>query len=201
MRVYVTSAAIARQFPADDIGIILCEHIRHATEWDFILDNGAYVAWKNNTEWDEKSWLRLAQKVSEKDRVQWAVVPDVVTDREATLRSYQRWAGFMKYQLGFRLAMAVQDGMTPTDIPTDDGDSIGPDIIFVGGSTEWKWKSLRTWTAAFDRVHVGKANTLRQLTAAYDAGADSVDGSGFSFAPQRKALRQFHNRIKMPRML
>ena len=201
MRVYVTSAAIARRFPADDIGIILCDHNLNATEWDVVLDNGAYVAWKNEVEWDEKSWLQLAQKVSARDRVQWAVVPDVVTDREATLRSYQRWAQHMRCDLGFNLAIAVQDGMTPTDIPTGAGDSIRPDVIFVGGSTDWKWKTLRTWTTAFDRIHVGKVNTLRQLTAAHDAGAESVDGSGFSFAPQRKALRQFHNRIKMPRML
>ena len=201
MRIYVTSANIARRFPFEDIGIILCDHNLNCVEFDFVLDNGAYVAWKNGTKWDEKKWLRLAKRISKKERVQWAVVPDVVTDREATLRSYQRWAGFMKYQLGFRLAMAVQDGMTPTDIPTDDGDSIGPDTIFVGGSTEWKWRVLHIWVKAFPHVHVGKVNSLKQLTAAHDAGAESIDGSGFSFAPQRKALRQFHNLIKTPRML
>jgi len=201
MRVYVPDSTIAKRFSGEDIGIILCSHDRKCTGWDFVFDNGAYVSWKNKVEWDERKWLRLAKKISTKSRVQWAVVPDVVTDRAATLESWHQWAGYMKYELGFRLAMAVQDGMTPADIPSDAGDIIRPDVIFVGGSTEWKWRTLYTWVNAFPRIHVGKANSLRQLSAAHDAGVESVDGTGVTFAAGRVTLRQYFNRIKTPRML
>ena len=193
--------SIARQFPNADIGIILGNRDRACVGMDCVFDNGAYTAWKNNIEWNEEAWLKLAKRLSKKARVQWAVVPDVVADCNATLGAWRRWAGVMKFELGFNLAMAVQDGMTPADVPCDTGDSICPDVIFIGGTTDWKWSSLYTWTNAFERVHVGKVNSLRQLTAAHDAGVESIDGTGFTYKENRKYITQYLNRIKTPRML
>lgn len=38
---------------------------------------------------------------------------------------------------------------------------IQPDIIFVGGTTDWKWATVKTWCTLFPR------------------GAESCDGSGW----------------------
>jgi hypothetical protein len=55
----------------------------------------------------------------------------------------------------------------------------GADVIFVGGTTEWKWRNLRQWTDNFPRVHVGRVNSEKLLWAAHEAGAESCDGTGW----------------------
>ena len=52
-------------------------------------------------------------------------------------------------------------------------------VVFVGGTTAWKWKTLRTWTENFPRVHVGRVNTDRMLWMAHECGAESCDGTGW----------------------
>ena len=102
----------------------------------------------------------------------WIAVPDVVANREETIKSwwrhYEKVATFCP-----RLAFVVQDGMVAADVPEN------ATVIFVGGTTEWKWKSLRTWTENFPRVHVGRVNTDRLLWQAHDCGAESCDGTGW----------------------
>ncbi len=71
------------------------------------------------------------------------------------------------------MAIAVQDGMTPSDVPKE------ASVIFVGGTTSWKWRNLKTWTENFPRVHVGRVNTYKLLWMAHDAGAESADGTGW----------------------
>lgn len=72
--------------------------------------------------------------------------------------------------------LAVQDGMTPADIP---GLECG---IFVGGSTEWKLQTMRTWTQFAHQngqiCHIGRVNTRKRMQLCSDIGADSFDGSG-----------------------
>ena len=46
----------------------------------------------------------------------WVLVPDVVADREATLAKWEQYAP-VAVRYGWPLAIAVQDGMTPADIP------------------------------------------------------------------------------------
>jgi hypothetical protein len=82
---------------------------------------------------------------------------------------------------GVKMALAVQDGMTAADVPAE------ADVVFIGGSTSWKWRSLPEWTAAFPRVHVGRVNSLRLLLMAENAGAESCDGTGWFRDPTRLA--------------
>ena len=76
--------------------------------------------------------------------------------------------------------MAVQDGMEPGDVPAEAG------VVFVGGSTEWKWRTVRDWCDAFDRVHVGRVNTNGKLWECHEAGAESCDGTGWFRGDQRQ---------------
>ena len=139
----------------------------------FGLDNGRFAAWAHKKDWDESEFLGLLDRVVD-TRVKplWVVVPDVVTDRDGTLRQWDAWAPRLG-RYGWPLAMAVQDGMTPDDVPQD------ADVVFVGGSTEWKRATLHDWTDAFDRVHVGRINSPRWLWVCDRAGVESCDGTGW----------------------
>jgi hypothetical protein len=77
--------------------------------------------------------------------------------------------------------LAVQDGMTDADI----GCLIGPRVgVFVGGSTEWKEKTIGSWSRLSRErgawCHVGRVNTHRRIEMCLDGGAHSFDGSSAS---------------------
>lgn len=145
----------------------------------YALDNGAYPAWNNNQPWDREAFLNLLRTASGyfltgtiKAAPLWIVVPDVVADREATIERWHEWGPELRY-FGWPLAFAVQDGMTQADVPGD------ADVIFVGGTTEWKWRTMWQWCQDNPRVHVGRVNGYGGLWDCHDAGAESCDGTGW----------------------
>ena len=140
----------------------------------YALDNGAFGAWANKWPWDANAFLAHIEKSKTAHKPLWVVVPDVVADMDATLISWHEWSPQLRVILpNVPLAFAVQDGMTPYHVPKD------ADVIFVGGTTEWKWRNLKMWTEAHPRVHVGRVNSERLLWMAHDAGAESCDGTGW----------------------
>lgn len=162
--------------------------------WSYVpyaLDNGAWPAYKNNRPWDETEWhwlLRWAQRSMQAPL--WALVPDVVGDREGTLARWPQYVDEIR-NLGFRAAFAIQDGMTFGDVPDHEC------ALFLGGSTEWKLAAIRPWCQYFPgRVHVGRVNTWGRLVDCWRAGAVSVDGTGWfrrgrGGSSQRSDLRRF----------
>jgi hypothetical protein len=138
----------------------------------YALDNGAFPAWTNNKPWDEAAFVEMLNTASVSAVPRWVVVPDVVTNREATIERWHEWAPRLR-AFGWPLAFAVQDGMTQSDVPAD------ADVIFVGGTTEWKWATIWTWCKRNARVHVGRVNGYRGLWHCHDAGAESCDGTGW----------------------
>ena len=141
----------------------------------YALDNGAFSAWKEKEEWDEHAYIALLEKARRATYPLWAAVPDVVCDREATIAKWPKWSQKIREILPHTpLAFVVQDGMTPADVPAD------AEVIFVGGGDDFKWQTLRTWTANFPRVHVGRVNSERKLWQCDDAGAESCDGTGWT---------------------
>ena len=139
----------------------------------YALDNGAFGAWLNKREWDEQAFLDLLDRARSHIRPLWVAVPDVVANAEATKARWPEWSQRIRKIINVPLAFVVQDGMTVADLPQD------ADVLFVGGSTEWKWRNLKMWTAAHPRVHVGRVNSERLLWMAHDAGAESCDGTGW----------------------
>lgn len=138
----------------------------------YALDNDAFGAFKNGTEWDENAWLAMLEQASKVDHPPlWAIVPDVVGDREATIRSYHKYEHVVA-SYGFTKAFAVQDGMTPSDVPKT------ASVVFVGGTTSWKWRNLTTWTDNFPRVHVGRVR-MTKLMRCLQLGVESCDGTGW----------------------
>lgn len=139
----------------------------------YALDNGAFGAWLNKREWDEQAFLDLLDRARYVRLPMWVAVPDVVADAEATKARWAEWSKRIREVIKVPLAFVVQDGMTVADVPDD------ADVLFVGGSTEWKWRNLKMWTDAHPRVHVGRVNSERLLWMAHEAGAESCDGTGW----------------------
>ena len=153
-------------------------------EMPWALDCGTFPAWSKGECWRHRAFYdgmdRLHPRwLSAMHRPRFVVVPDWPTDRERTLR---RWAAHAPrvQRYGLPLAFAVQDGMTPADVPPE------AEVVFVGGSTEWKWRTVPTWCAAFPRVHVGRVNSYSALRTAAEAGAESCDGTGWFRGDQRQ---------------
>lgn len=143
----------------------------------YALDNGAFAG---GEDWQESDWLRLLKwaKMSGQRPI-WMIVPDVVGDRIRTIRKWNIYYPRLA-EYGWPLAFAVQDGMTVDDVPC------GASVIFVGGTTAWKWRTVRMWAENFPRVHVGRVNTYRRLWDAHEAGAESCDGTGWMRGDQKQ---------------
>lgn len=147
--------------------------------WDWVnpplayaLDNGAWPAYKNGRHWDEGKFLKLVDRATRCPiPPKFLIVPDVVGNCAATLESWHCWYPKLK-SLGWPLAFAVQDGMQPEHIPDT------ADLIFVGGSQEWKFANMAYWCANYP-CHVGQINTGKRLYECHAAKALSVDGTGW----------------------
>jgi len=154
------------------------------------LDNGAFGAFTRGDTFDIDAWLAHIDLAHQQCQPSWMVVPDVVADRQKTIESWDRWADHLNEQYPRTpLAMAVQDGMTTDDVLPN------VDVIFVGGTTEWKWRNLHLWTDNFPRVHVARVNTERLLWMAHEAGAESCDGTGW-FRGDEQQLAGLHRYLE-----
>ncbi len=139
----------------------------------FALDNDAFGAWTTGREWSEEAWLAMLRTIKQSGFTpRWVLVPDVVADREATLA---KWKVYSKVAARFDwpLAIAVQDGMQADDLPGD------AQVVFVGGTTSWKWRSLPMWAETGRRIHVGRVNEVEKLFVCERLGVESVDGTGW----------------------
>ena len=138
----------------------------------FAMDNDAFSAWTKQREWDHTAWVRMLQQVKASGLTpRWILVPDVVTDRDATLKKWDKHRDEAA-AWGWPLAFAVQDGMTTGDLPD-------APVLFVGGSTDWKWESLEMWVKTGRRIHVGRVNEVDKLAYCEALGVESVDGTGW----------------------
>ena len=146
----------------------------------FVLDNDAFTAWRDKKEWSVDAWRTMLQWVRMTlQKPLWAAVPDVVTNREATLENWPRYRDEIK-NLGWNAAFCVQDGMAPDDVPAD------ADVVFVGGSDRWKFPNLSVWTKNFPRVHCARVNSPEMIEACERLGCESIDGTGWFRDPSRK---------------
>jgi len=151
----------------------------------FALDNGAFACWDpkdnsfNEDRWREtepqwKHLLAWSQKTEFKPM--WAVVPDRPGHAVETFR---RWAEYSPdvFLAGIPLALAVQDGMTAPMVrhlyPQ-------PEVIAIGGTTDFKWSTVEMWVKEFPRVHVLRCNSPAKLHYLEKLGVESTDGTGWN---------------------
>lgn len=151
----------------------------------YALDNGAYSCWVESTnEFDEDKWAvkevlwnRLIHFWVHMNRQKplWAIVPDRPGGAEDTFLKWSKFAGIVQ-STGIPIALAVQNGMTPNDVRQLNPP---PDVICVGGSTEWKWETLEMWVSEFRRVHLLRCNKPSKLDYLEYLGVESCDGTGW----------------------
>lgn len=154
--------------------------IRRIDGWGvkWAVDNGAYSGL------DAPAFLRLLAAVAMTPKCMWVAAPDVVGDAIQTIRKFSIWGPLIK-ELGLPVAMVSQDGLTPEMVPWG-----LMDALFVGGTDSFKLsdESVSIVRQAKDRgklIHVGRVNSKVRIRAAIAMGADSVDGSQFSWWPRR----------------
>lgn len=157
----------------------------------YALDNGAYGAMKNNKPFDDEAFEAHVAWAQEKDTAPlWLAVPDVVGDKEATVYEWHRRAPQLRERTGWNMALCVQDGMETSVL-----DELRPDVVFIGGSTDWKWSTLASWCAAHPRIHVGRCNSPKRLYECAELGVESVDGTGW-FRGDQKQYQGLHDFLK-----
>lgn len=157
----------------------------------YALDNGAFGAFTRQESFDTVAFLKLLEWSSVREiEPLWVVVPDEVGEPRATLEKWSEWAPRIRDNFGYQLALAVQDGMVPKDIERL---TVAPDVLFVGGSIKWKWKTMPLWCETHPRVHIGRVNSPERLYRCWDLGVESVDGTGWFRGDQAQleGLRRF----------
>lgn len=121
----------------------------------------------------EEPFLLMLEEIRQENfKPLWVAVPDTVGDKEKTLENWEKYAPICS-EYGHPLAFVAQDGMEPSDVPTE------ASVVFLGGSFRWKWRNAETFCGAFPRVHIGRVNTVGKLWRAAEMGAESVDGTGW----------------------
>jgi hypothetical protein len=144
----------------------------------YALDNGAFAAWDQDDNvwredlWDVEAWRKMIRWAdANTQKPQWAIVPDWIGSGERTI---ERWYQF-KDEVPFQKALAVQNGMGVAQAR-----ELEPDVICVGGTTEWKWKTIEMWAKEFPRVHVLRVNSPTKLDWLEQLGVESCDGTGWN---------------------
>ncbi len=140
------------------------------------IDNGAWKAFKQNKPFDERAFRSVVDlNIDEADFV---VLPDIVAGGPRSLAFSLSWLTYLRGAKS--LLLPVQDGMSVHSVV--DVLASEPKIgIFLGGSTEWKLKTMYQWgevAASTGRhYHIGRVNSARRIRLAAEAGADSFDGT------------------------
>jgi hypothetical protein len=115
------------------------------------------------------------------NRTLFAAAPDVLGDHSATVERARPVLCLIR-TLGLKAAFVAQDGWEDETTPWDECDA-----IFVGGSTDFKFRGGRQAVAAAKRrgkwAHMGRVNSLERLRAAKSIGCDSADGTFLRFGP------------------
>jgi hypothetical protein len=187
-----------------DIGLLITPlipgYLKHANKYPFVaIDNGVF---SKKTPFSEVKFRKLLDQVSGdkavKPKVLFVVAPDVVGDAAATLDRFTPWSNEIRAK-GLPVALAAQDGLESMmdKIPWD-----LVDVLFVGGSTEWKTgqmapKQRKQWLSLFGEahlrgipIHMGRANTNERISGvAQEIGAGSVDGTLLAFGPTKNLVR------------
>lgn len=140
------------------------------------MDNGAFSGF------DEGAFVRMLERFHRAPGCLFVTAPDVVADAAATRDRWVFWSRLLR-GLGLPPAFVAQDGLEPHQVPWSDMGA-----LFIGGSTAYKESpaALSLIGVAKARgmwAHVGRVNGQRRYRLMLMAGADSVDGSSFSIAP------------------
>jgi hypothetical protein len=140
------------------------------------MDNGAFSGF------DEGAFIRMLERFADVPGCLFVTAPDFVGDAASTLERWLFWSRLL-LGIGHRPAFVAQNGLTADRVPWDE---LG--ALFIGGDDAFKdgdvARSLCGIAKAKGKwVHWGRVNGKRRYELAIKAGADSIDGTGFSMYP------------------
>jgi hypothetical protein len=173
-------AKIMRQYRKYKIGRMMVSYKFEPYDGEnWALDNGAFIAWKNKTEFNEEQFLDFvdyALKLHHEGKPPYfAVCPDIVAGGQESLLFSMYWIQLLPKELKWYLV--VQDGMKSKDVINCLEYFHG---IFLGGTNEFKQTALY-WKIIADYFnkpfHYGRAGTKTKIIHATNVGATSLDSS------------------------
>lgn len=151
-------------------------HIPDYAAWT--IDNGCF---NRATYVGDEAYLAWLEKLPR--TALFAPAPDVVGDAAATLAKSLPVLAKIR-ALGFKAAFVAQDGSEAEGmIPWE-----AFDVLFIGGSTEWKLGPAAAALIAEARargkgVHMGRVNSGKRYKLAMSLGAHTADGTYLAFGP------------------
>lgn len=139
-------------------------------------DNGCFVGL------DPGAFMRMLYAYRKKDGCLFVTVPDAVADAAETLQLWKFWSPVVR-TCGRPPAFVAQNGLTSDRVPWDEFET-----LFIGGDDLYKDSKAVQVLCGYAKsrgkwVHWGRVNGKRRYELAMRAGADSIDGTGFSMAP------------------
>lgn len=142
----------------------------------FAIDNGAWSNYQRKEPFDNEGFRRLVE--THGAAAEFVVIPDKVCEGMKSLEFSLLWLEELRHLR--RLLLPVQDGMSAADVGAVLRREPGLGI-FLGGSTEWKLRTLYGWgmvAHAFGcYFHVGRVNTKKRIQLCAEAGVTSIDGT------------------------
>ena len=181
--------AVIEQMSSGALGLIITPNDRrrsaHPDGVRWAADNGCYSP-RNWTV--ERWWSWLVSERPNAGRCIFATAPDVVGNWPETVAQARPWLARIQ-TLGYPAALVLQDGATLTSVPWGSFD-----VVFVGGSTEWKLGSEAADLVTEARrrgvqVHMGRVNSRRRWRYAEALGCSTVDGTFLAFGPAKNLPR------------
>lgn len=142
----------------------------------FFYDNGAFRDWTAGKPFDAARFLADIDRMREAGLdPDFVVAPDLVG---GGLRSLEVSLGWADSLAGFRVYLAVQDGMEPAHVAPHLDRFDG---VFVGGTLDWKLRTSMAWVdfahSNSKPCHIGRVGKPRLVEWAHAIGADSIDSS------------------------
>lgn len=141
------------------------------------VDNACF---NNPNGYSDERYEQFLHRVP-RNRALFATAPDVLGSHSATVERSVPMLRRLRF-LGLKPAFVAQDGWCEDSTPWDD-----LDVLFVGGSTGFKFRGGRNAVKAAKRrgkwCHMGRVNSLERLKAAIGIGCDSADGTFLKFGP------------------
>lgn len=143
------------------------------TPWFY--DNGAFKDWNAGKPFDEVKFKSDIDKIKVYDGVKpdFIVVPDILGGGLESLQRSLEWAD--KLNGIAPLALAVQDGISPSDLINVNQFQ----VIFVGGSVKWKINTGGEWVKYAHSngliCHIGRVGPSKRVEWAFEIEADSID--------------------------
>jgi hypothetical protein len=143
-------------------------------------DNGCFT---RPTLYSDRAYAKFLSTMP-RPRMLFATARDVLGDHEATVKLAIPGLRLIR-SLGIPAAFVAQDGWQEESTPWDEFD-----VLFVGGSTEFKFRGGRDAVLAAKRhnkwCHMGRVNSLDRLRAAAGIGCNSADGTFIAFGPDKR---------------